>query len=198
MIEIPLGVKVQCNGNRVGKVSHVILNPSTYQVTHFVVEEKSAPHNKRLIPLRLVQETACDHIILHLTKEELSKQDNFIGSFSSKVPVSTPVPLTNELFKFDKQIWVDIKCVPPGRRAVQYNAKAKATDGFVGRVVEFLVDPSNDIITHIVLRAGHLWGAKQVLIPIWRIRFFTEKTIYLKLCKAEIHSLPEYIALHDK
>ena len=61
----------------------------------------------------------------------------------------------------------------------------------VGRVDEFLVDPENDDhITHIVLREGHLWGQKDVTIPISDIERIKENTVYLKIDKRKIEALP--------
>jgi hypothetical protein len=45
----------------------------------------------------------------------------------------------------------------------------RATDGRVGRVDEFLVDPESGNITHLCLRKDHLWGDKLVCIPVSEI-----------------------------
>jgi hypothetical protein len=57
-------------------------------------------------------------------------------------------------------------------------------------VDEFLVDPENDVITHLVLREGHLWGKKDVTIPVSEIKKIAEEAVYLKLDKKAIESLP--------
>ena len=60
----------------------------------------------------------------------------------------------------------------------------------VGRVDEFLVDRETEHITHLVLREGHLWGQKDVTIPVSEIERIEEDTVYLKLDKEEIERLP--------
>jgi len=60
----------------------------------------------------------------------------------------------------------------------------------VGRVDEFLVNPANNRISHLVLREGHLWGKKDVTIPVNEIDRFEDNTVYLKLNKEEIENLP--------
>jgi hypothetical protein len=60
----------------------------------------------------------------------------------------------------------------------------------VGRVDEFLVNPENEHITHLVMREGHLWGQKDVTVPVSAIDHFDEDTVYLKLNKQEIEALP--------
>jgi sporulation protein YlmC with PRC-barrel domain len=69
-------------------------------------------------------------------------------------------------------------------------ARVEATDGRVGRVDEFLIDPENDHITHIVLREGHLWGQRDVSIPVSEIERVEEDAVYLKLSKRKIEALP--------
>jgi hypothetical protein len=60
----------------------------------------------------------------------------------------------------------------------------------VGRVDEFLIDPENDHITHLVMREGHLWGQKDVTIPISEIDRIEGDSVYLKLSKDEVEALP--------
>jgi sporulation protein YlmC with PRC-barrel domain len=60
----------------------------------------------------------------------------------------------------------------------------------VGRVDEFLVDPENEHITHLVMREGHLWEQKEVTIPVSAIARVEEDAVYLKLDKASIEALP--------
>jgi sporulation protein YlmC with PRC-barrel domain len=80
--------------------------------------------------------------------------------------------------------------VPAGELAIRRGARVEAADGHVGRVDEFLVDPANGHITHLVLREGHLWGQKDVTVPVSQIERIEEDTVYLKLDKHSIGALP--------
>ena len=55
---------------------------------------------------------------------------------------------------------------------------------------ELIVDPESDHLTHLVMREGHLWGQKDVAIPVSEIERIEEDTVYLKLSKDEIGALP--------
>ena len=55
---------------------------------------------------------------------------------------------------------------------------------------EFLIDPESDTITHLVLREGHLWGQKDVSIPVSQIDHYKDYTVYLKLDKHAMETLP--------
>jgi len=55
---------------------------------------------------------------------------------------------------------------------------------------EFLIDPANENITHLVLREGHLWSQKDVTIPVSAIDRIEEDAVYLKLDKHAVEVLP--------
>lgn len=63
-------------------------------------------------------------------------------------------------------------------------------NGRIGRVDEFLVEPTSGHITHLVLRQGHLWGQKDVTIPVAQIEKFDDDAVHLKLDKRSIEALP--------
>jgi sporulation protein YlmC with PRC-barrel domain len=87
---------------------------------------------------------------------------------------------------------VPVTCepIPLGELAVRRSARVKATDGYVGRVDEFLVDPTTRHITQLVLRERHLWGRREVIVPVSEIDRIREDVVYLKLDKQAIESLP--------
>ena len=60
----------------------------------------------------------------------------------------------------------------------------------MGQVQEFVIDPKTDRVTHLVLREGHLWGKKDVTIPLDQIERIEEDVVYLKLDKAAVEHLP--------
>ena len=80
--------------------------------------------------------------------------------------------------------------IPPGELAVRRGTRVEATDGFVGKVDEFLVNPENGHITHLVMREGHLWGQKDVTIPLSAMADTHGDTVFLRLDKHQIESLP--------
>jgi len=90
------------------------------------------------------------------------------------------------------QVPVEHKQIPPGELAVQRGTRVEATDGYVGHVDEFVVNPKNHHITHLVMREGHLWGQKDVIIPLSAMVETREDTVFLKLDKHQIESLPTF------
>jgi len=85
---------------------------------------------------------------------------------------------------------VDKQQIPAGELAIRRGTQVEATDGRVGHVDEFVINPKTDHITHLVMREGHLWGKKDVIIPVSAISQSSEEVVLLKLDKHQIESLP--------
>ena len=64
-----------------------------------------------------------------------------------------------------------------------------AVDGEIGRVQGFLVNPGDDRVTHVLLQEGHLWGRKEVAIPITAVTR-VDIGIRLNLTKDQVRNLP--------
>jgi hypothetical protein len=79
---------------------------------------------------------------------------------------------------------------PPNEVALHRGARVNATDGHVGQVGEFMVDPIREKITHLVLCEGHLWGRRDVAIPISLVERVEGDRGHLKVDKHAIEALP--------
>lgn len=195
MTDIPLNADVECADGPGGKSTYVIVNPTTQQVTHFVVKEGGLHPTERLVPIDWVVETTHDLIRLRCTRDELAAMEPFFetGFIRRDIPHVDPVmsALWDRPYAVSQTTVVRVqhKHIPPGELAMRQGARVEATDGYVGRVDEFLVD-SSEHITHLVLREGHLWGQKEVTIPVSEIHHIEEDTVYLKLDRHAIESLP--------
>ncbi|MBV9795175.1 MAG: PRC-barrel domain-containing protein [Actinobacteria bacterium] len=72
----------------------------------------------------------------------------------------------------------------------------EATDGRIGEVEGLVIDPATHQVTHVLLREGHLWGRKDVAVPLSAVRDFdradTEPDVLrVSLTKQEVGDLPE-------
>ncbi len=59
--------------------------------------------------------------------------------------------------------------VPLGEVAIRRGERVHAIDGEIGRVEGLVVDPADHEVTHVLLQEGHLWGRRQVAIPIGEV-----------------------------
>jgi sporulation protein YlmC with PRC-barrel domain len=90
------------------------------------------------------------------------------------------------------QVPVEHKQIPSGELAVHRGTRVESTDGYVGHINEFVVNPKSGHITHLVMREGHLWGQKEVIIPVSAMGDALGDTVFLKLDKQQIESLPTF------
>jgi uncharacterized protein YrrD len=72
---------------------------------------------------------------------------------------------------------------------VRRNEQVHATDGEIGRVRGVLIEHDTRRVTHVLLQEGHLWGRKQVAIPIGAVTGI-EHGIRLDMTKQEVQDLP--------
>jgi uncharacterized membrane protein/sporulation protein YlmC with PRC-barrel domain len=198
MIKIPINATVECTDGKVGISTHVIINPTSRKITHVVVgeEEPIAPKNW-LVPIELISETAHELIRLSCTKEDLKKIEPFEGLHYIEVshdegdyPADAYYlsPFVSPL-KTD-YVPINVGRIPQGELAINRGALIQATDGYVGRLSEFLVDSDSGEITHLILQEGHLWGKQEVTIPVSAIDRTVENMIFLTLDKNEVAYLP--------
>ena len=202
-MDIPVNAQVECTDGLCGRSTYVVLNPITQQVTHVVVREVEFPHDERLVPIEQVKESTLDLILLRCTKKGLAAMDSFIeheylrlsdpiNGYEPEEIMVWPYAIPATEYTPPEMLLVEVthKHVPPHELAVRRGARVEATDGHVGQVDEFLVDPRNGHITHLIMREGHLWGRKDVTIPISEINRVEENIVRLKLDKKGIEALP--------
>jgi sporulation protein YlmC with PRC-barrel domain len=79
--------------------------------------------------------------------------------------------------------------VPAGEVEVRRGEHVHATDGPIGKVQGLVVDPADHHVTHVLLDEGHLWGKKQVAIPIGAVTG-VDDGVQLNLTKDEVRDLP--------
>jgi uncharacterized membrane protein/sporulation protein YlmC with PRC-barrel domain len=84
----------------------------------------------------------------------------------------------------------EVEQIPAGQLAVRRGTWVEATDGHVGTVGELVFDPETEQVTHFVLEEGHLWGKKEVTLPLSAIDRIVDDTVYLKLDKEAVEQLP--------
>ncbi len=79
--------------------------------------------------------------------------------------------------------------VPQGEIQVKPGDRVHAVDGEIGRVRGFLADPGDGRLTHVLLQEGHLWGRKEVAIPIGAVTGVRDG-IRLSITKQQVENLP--------
>jgi sporulation protein YlmC with PRC-barrel domain len=204
-MDIPVNAKVECTDGACGHSVYVLINPILGEVAHLVVKEHSSPNTEYIVPVEFISETADDTIRLSCSKATLEKMD----PFNKKTFIEMEVPDRDFWYRGtygmgqyfympyvtpDKTVYksVEDQQIPPGELAVERGTRVEATDGYVGKVDEFVVNPENCHITHLVMREGHLWGQKDVIIPISAMGKTRGDIVFLKLDKHQVEGLPTF------
>jgi sporulation protein YlmC with PRC-barrel domain len=195
--DLPLGKDVYCSDGLAGQSSHLILNPLNRRITHLVVRRRHFPHGDHVVPMELVAETTRSLIRLSCSTHELVLLDPFTETHFVEVnPLELGYPFDPILMwpyatPEEELIPIDEERMPPGELAVGRGARVQDIGGgYVGSVDEFLVDPADQRITHIVVREGHPWNRKEVTIPISQIARMAKEIVDLKLDRRQIAVLP--------
>lgn len=197
MTDIPMKAKVVCSDGPCGQSTNVIVNPVNYKVTHFALRDESLPNNPtRLVPAGMVADVSPQQITLTCSKMDVAGMPAFI--VTNLIPQSAPgyAYATGEAYHSQYVLndtaydSVNEREIPAGEVEVHSGMHVQATDGKVGKVDALVLDHDSGSITHILLREGHLWGKKDVAIPVSEVKYHDGESVYIKLDKATVKGLP--------
>jgi uncharacterized membrane protein len=199
MKDIPVNARVECADGVYGETAAVIIDPVKQMLTHFVVQDSVSQHPVQyLVGVDYVIDTNPNTVLLSCTKDELLAMEHFVEQhYVEKSPPGyshyqagewhAPVTTTSMEGAYDVE---ETQRIPPGELAVRRGNPVEASDGAVGVVGEFLVEPESGHITHMVLEEGHGRGKKDVTLPVSAIDRVEQGIVYLKLDKKGVDSLP--------
>jgi hypothetical protein len=88
------------------------------------------------------------------------------------------------------------KCADADLRSTQVvkGYHLQASDGIIGHVCDFMMDPESWTIGRLVIKTGHRFTGKEVQIPMSRIDriSYQESTVFVKLTKEAVEKSPEH------
>jgi sporulation protein YlmC with PRC-barrel domain len=200
-----IGADVSCSDGACGLVSRVVVDPVADEVTHLVVEPQGRAGLGRLVPLDLVDASA-GGIRLRCTRAEFERLDSaedtqFVPGTSGYAAYGPEQVLSWPYYGLGGEAVIDASklenwsqtatydTVPVGEVAVRRGASVYATDGPIGEVQGLVINPANRHVTHVLLKEGHLWGRKEVAIPISAVTG-VEDGIRLSVTKRQVEDLP--------
>jgi len=198
-----IGADASCTDGVCGEVIRVVVDPIAREVTHLVVEPKHRSGLGRLVPLDLVDVSAGE-VRLRCTRQVFEDLD------AAEETQFLPGTLGYLGYGPDQMLFwpyygvgsgnvsgpVTFDTVPVGEVAIRRGEQVHATDGDIGRVQGLVIDSSNRRVTHVLLQEGHLWGRKEVAIPIGAVAAVDEG-IRLTITKQEVEDLPPVDIDHE-
>ena len=199
-----IGAGVSCSDGACGKVTCVVVDPVARTVTHLVVEPGHWHGPGRLVPLGLADAPA-GQIRLRCTLADFEKLDP--AEETQFLPGTPGYPGYDP----DQVLWmpyysmgmgmgggmagnygpqtVTYDTVPLDEVEVRRGEHVHATDGHIGKVQGLVIDPKSHRVTHVLLQEGHLWGRKEVAIPISAVTGVGDG-IRLSITKQQVQDLP--------
>jgi len=210
-MRLELGKSIRCTDDVFGELADVVIDPLEKRVTHLVAEPRNGDGVQRLVPIELVENRGDEEqeILLHCTTDEvraLEHVQEFAYLRLGESPTSDPdwdvgVQDVLALPYYEGSEYtgyaggglgdagVTYDRVPKGEVEIRRSSTVAATDAdFLGKVDGFVVDDGH--VTHFVLEHGHLWGKREITIPIGAVAKVTNDAIVLSLSKAEVEALP--------
>jgi sporulation protein YlmC with PRC-barrel domain len=203
--EFTIGSEVACSDGVCGELRRVVVDPIAKTLTHLVVEPTRGHGPSRLVPVGLV-DSAGHAIRLRCSIAEFDVlepaeetrflpgargqwgfgQDDLLswpyyGLGMGGVGMGGPAGTDSGA--------ITLENVPAGEVGVHRGEPVHATDGTIGRVQGLVVDPRDHHVTHVLLDEGHLWGKKEVAIPIGAVTSLDDG-VRINLTKDDVRDLP--------
>jgi sporulation protein YlmC with PRC-barrel domain len=211
-VRLELDKSVLCEGHEVGKLGDLVVDPVAKRVTHLVVKPHHGLGMSHLVPIELAEPTErFGGIVLNCSTDELEALppvEEFaylrLGEVATRDPewdigVSDVLALpyydaTGLTGPVDAvgDVGVAYDRVPKGEVELRRASRVLAADGaYIGDVDGFLVD-DEDNITHFVLERGHLWGRREVTVPLGAVESVQSDVVELNISKDEVGALPSH------
>ena len=216
-MRLEIGDRVRCTDGVYGELADIVIDPLEKRVTHLVVQPEQDEGARRLVPVQLAKardeeqrelelectldkaqgfESVHEAAFLRLGETPAEDPDWDVGVKDVlALPYYTDLgysgmgvgPYPGEL---DSPTTVHYDRVPKGEVEVRRASAVISADGHsLGEVDGFVVD-ADEHITHFVLERGHLWGRKEVTIPIGAVASVESDTVHVALTKDEVGALP--------
>ena len=211
--EYEIGAQAYCQEGECGELVRVVIDPIKCAITHLVVEARNSREFGRLVPVDLVETATEKELHLSCTREkfealEEAEETKFIASSSAIGGYRQNQMLLMPFFGLGmgglgmgglgmgggaSHQAVTYDKVPQGEVEVKRGQRVHALDGPIGHVRGLVVDPTDHQVTHILLDEGHLWGKKEVSIPIGEVIGVDDDGVRVSLTKSAVEQLPPVV-----
>ena len=211
-MRLEIGNRVRCTDGVYGELADIVIDPLEKRVTHLVVQPERDEGEARLVSIELAKgrDDEQREIELECTLDEAQGFESVRESAYLRLgesPAEDPdwdvgvedvlaMPYYSGLDEgaypgeYDSHVTMNYDRVPKGEVEVRRASAVISADGHsLGEVDGFVVD-ADEHITHFVLERGHLWGRKEVTIPIGAVARVESDAVHVALSKDEVGDLP--------
>jgi sporulation protein YlmC with PRC-barrel domain len=211
-MRLQLGCRVRSSDGDVRELGDVVIDPEQRSVTHLVVQPAGDPGLARLVPIDQARGGDADGSIeLDWSAEQVDKSKAVhtarylrIGEQIEEGPEwgvgieeITSMPYYGGFVpgglnagagptEFDSHVTASYDRVPKGEVEIRHGSEVTSSKGeHVGHVNGFVTDDEHRI-TSFVLAHGHLWGKREILIPIASVARIENDELVLSVPKDEV------------
>ncbi len=211
-MRLEIGIRVRCTDGVYGELADIVIDPLEKRVTHLVVHPEQGEGVARLVPIRLAKgrddeqreielectvdeaqgfESVREGALLRLGESPAEDPDWDVGVEDVlAMPYYAGLDVGAYPVELDSHVAMYYDRVPKGEVEVRRASAVISADGHsLGEVDGFVVD-ADEHITHFVLERGHLWGRKEVTIPIGAVARIESDAVHVALSKDEVGALP--------
>jgi hypothetical protein len=208
-----IGAAVSCSDGPCGNLTKVVVDPVARAVTHVVVEPEHRSGLARLVALRLIEPgTDAKVIRLRIALDDFEQLPHAEETYFLPGGSGESAYEAHELYYWpyfglgggvqdtiapNASGLVTRDTIPAGEVEVRRGDRVHASDGEIGKVEGLVIEPTSGHVTHVLLQEGHLWGRKQVAIPVSAVAMM-EDGVSVNLSKREIEALPAVDLSHPE
>jgi sporulation protein YlmC with PRC-barrel domain len=201
-----IGVPVRCDEGPCGVLSRLVVDPTDNTVTHLVVEPPHHHHALgRLVPVALLADGDGDgdgelrltcsldafRALRHAEKTEFLEGESSWRADNPGVHMDYSGMGAMVWPYYSGRTPVTYESVPLGEVEVRRGDHIHSTTGAIGKVQGLVIGPADRHVTHVLVQRGHLWGAKDIAIPIGAVTSIDTEGVHVSLSKDDIGALPE-------
>ena len=212
VVRLDIGCPVRCSDGDFGEISDVVIDPTTRRVTHLVVQPHNRQESALLVPAAWARasgtrdaDITLDRTIAEIGALEPVREAAYLrlGEFPVEDPewdvgvqdlLAMPYyqdlgGVTGASLDYDKHVTIRYDRIPKGEVELRRASAVRSSDGHhLGHVDGFIVD-DEEHITHIVLERGHLWGKREIAVPVGAIAAIETDSAVLSLTKDEVGAI---------
>jgi sporulation protein YlmC with PRC-barrel domain len=181
---------VYCTDGKLGELADVVIAPRSMRVVDLVVRPRHMGGPARLVPIEAAEGSAWDESI-HLTCS-MDEASGFPAIQEAAVMRMGEVPSGDSAWDVGVEDVVAVPAydrIPKGKVELRHQSSVVSSDGhLVGKVDAFVVD--GDEISHVILERGHIWGRRDVTIPISCLARLETDQVVLGISRHEVGALP--------
>lgn len=211
-MRLDLGSRVRCTDEVFGELADVVVDPTTGRVTHLVVSRSRHGDDPRIVPIaRASPDAEAGEVLLDATVDEIQSLESprmssyvRLGQPASNDPdwevgiedaYALPYLLPGDGFSSaiedpDPHMIVGYDRIPKGEVEIRRASAVTSADGHHVGHVDGLLVADDTHISHVVLQHGHLWGRREVGIPISDVDRVENDEVVLRLTREEVGALP--------